>query len=135
MAGWALTQLSCSSAEEPVWQLGLQVHTTTSQQAAHCHCPARPLSKFFQHTGIFYLIRFCLRSSAAPFRDVLQFKTRLKKVLSPLSLQRRSHLVNVHRTRTSLAENFLIFILVLLSFDKESSGVEGGGGLYKNLIQ
>ena len=31
--------------------------------------------------------------------------------------------------------NFVIFISVLLSFDKESSGVEGGGGLYKNLIQ
>ena len=98
------TQLSCSSAEEPVWQLGLQVHTTTSQQAAHCHCPARPLSKFLQHTGSIYLIRFCLHTSAAPFRDILQFKTRLEKVLSPLSLQRRSHLVNVHRTRTSLAE-------------------------------
>ena len=133
MASTALTQLRQLSSAEPVWQLGLHHHhhqlasspplsllrSTKMSPTQHTQAVFHCLTLWVSGSDFLLAVKFAFAGSSA-----IQGT---EKVLSPLSLQRRSHLVNVHRTHTSLS-HFVIFISVLLCFDKESSGEEGGRG-------
>ena len=107
--------------------------------------PCRNFSKISCISATHFIVclsgpHLILLNFVRPCFDVLQFKTRLEKVPSLLSLQCRSHLVNVHRRHTSLPENTSIlsfsfcYCSVLIKRVVAGWGREGGGG-YKNLIQ
>ena len=138
MASTALTQLRQLSSAEPVWQLGLHHHqhqlasspplsllrSTKMSPTQHTQAVFHCLTLWVSGSDFLLAVKFDFAGSSAL---KMSRNSRHGKVLSPLSLQRRSHLVNVHRTHTSLS-HFVIFISVLLCFDKESSGEEGGRG-------